>query len=550
MVQICTSRQFCSPYRLKSLRCRKTPSNEKRHRGLLLARRCRRRAACNHRPGNVGRQPIRTRVMLLPPDSDSGHAHEAPTPSQPPLQRIIVDFTDLIGHLARGGSISGIPRVVFEFANAASELAPAHGIELAFGFFDELSGKYLRVADPTRGITSGRTIDWLLADPLFQRGMMRPIDISRIEQKYAGRPSKQRVHLAYARSRIALRRLARGASELLGKERRFTELAFQAGDTLLILGSNWGAMPFVDYLEPYQKSGLVSTTVLIHDLIPLHYHEKDDSISAEIFEPWLDRVGKMGCHFITVSEATRQDLQTYFSQKTISVSPIKVAPLPHEFTQPLPGKISPEVQSVLGSRYALFVGPVSGRKNAPRLLRAWELVLERLGPEQTPTLVITSRKGAEKVYETHIRPVESHARLLNRPTDYELSQLYKHAMFTVFPSLYEGWGLPVGESLWHGVPCITSNCSSLPEVGGELCDYVDPRSVASIADAIEKMASNEQYRNRRRFRIQQTKLRSWKDFSTTICDHIRQTLNDPAPCEIPLGDPGELAKPCELPARG
>ena len=70
------------------------------------------------------------------------------------------------------------------------------------------------------------------------------------------------------------------------------------------------------------------------------------------------------------------------------------------------------------------------------------------------------------------------------PSDAELAFLYRNCRFTVFPSLYEGWGLPIGESLWFGKLCIASKTSSMPEVGGDLVDYVDPKDADSLQQAI------------------------------------------------------------------
>ena len=190
----------------------------------------------------------------------------------------------------------------------------------------------------------------------------------------------------------------------------------------------------------------------------------------------------------------------------------------------MPNALEPEIQTILSGNYALFVGPVSGRKNAKRLLEAWAKVLSRVGPERMPWLVITSGRGAEEIYESHIRPIESHVRLLRRPGDFALSELYRHAAFTIFPSLYEGWGLPVGESLWHGTPCITSDRSSMPKVGGALCDYVDPMSVDSIADAVERFALDKKYRDSRAVSIRLAKLVTWADFAQSVFDASRADL--------------------------
>lgn len=455
-------------------------------------------------------------VAARTPDEQEGRAR-AVSIAHPP-RRVIVDFTDLLGHLLTGGAISGIPRVIFEFANAASILARSQNIDLQFGFFDQVSGTYVQLRAPQAETAHSRIFDWLLAEPTFRRGYGRTIDLSRLGAKYAGRFFRRRSHLAYAQLRIVGRRMTHRLLQSLRLRPDLTEIKFSPGDVVLMLGSGWTATPMIDHLEPLQRTGTVTCFVLIHDLIPLLNLEGDDSPPSAIFEPWLARVAKMGCRFLTVSDATRSDLLNYFSTNNIAAHPVSVTPLPHEFSTPAPRPMDPEIEALISRRYALFVGPVSGRKNARRLLEAWARVLGRCGPEATPLLVITSRRGADEIYETHIKPIESHVRLLRRPSDFELSELYRHADFTVFPSLHEGWGLPVGESLWHGTPCITSNQSSMPEVGGALCDYVDPKSVDSIADAVELYIRNRQHRDERASAIKRANFRTWKDFARQVLD--------------------------------
>lgn len=450
-------------------------------------------------------------------DTDLGNAPlHAPAGQKP--RRIILDFTDLIGHLARGGGVSGIPRVVFEFGNAASALARDQNIDLRFGFFDQSLDAYLQLEPPASAAGgTGRTLDWLLSEPMFRRGQDRLIDLSNIKRKYAERPIRRQLHVPYARFRLARRRLAGHLLRALKPRTEFNEIQFRSGDVLLMLGSGWSAAPTLDHIEPLQEAGIVSSVVLIHDLIPF-LHLDDDSIPAAIFEPWLDRVAQMRCRFLTVSEATKTDLSNYLAGKKIDTTPIHVTRLPHEFSVPTPKALEPEIQALMSENYALFVGPISGRKNAKRLLEAWAKALARVGRDSMPTLVITSGRGAEDIYETHIRPIQSHVRLLRRPGDFALSELYRHAAFTIFPSLHEGWGLPVGESLWHGRPCITSNRSSMPEVGGSLCDYVDPTSVDNIAEAVERFALDRAYRDSRAAAIGRAKLRNWMDFGRDVLE--------------------------------
>ncbi|MBC7943033.1 glycosyltransferase, partial [Candidatus Saccharibacteria bacterium] len=73
---------------------------------------------------------------------------------------------------------------------------------------------------------------------------------------------------------------------------------------------------------------------------------------------------------------------------------------------------------------------------------------------------------------------------LHDASDEELSWIYDHSLFSVYPSHYEGWGLPVAESIAHGVPCIASNTSSIPEIAGDLIPYFSPTSTDECLQAI------------------------------------------------------------------
>lgn len=449
-------------------------------------------------------------------------------PAQNAERRVIVDVTDLIGHLARDGGVSGIPRVVFEFINAASKLEKDLKVKIVLGFFDLIKAKYLQIEHPSLYGGNDGILHWLHNDPIFRRGYPRPIDLRRIKYKHANHPLKYYWHSLYARFRLFRRQLQYEVLNSFREHAELRQLEFRSGDMLLLLGSSWVAPPLVDYIEPLKKAGIVTPIILIHDLIPFKNLQNDESVPVRIFQPWLDRIGRMGGYFLTVSEATKSDLEKYFLENRIDFHPIAVTPLPHEFTTPSPHPITDALQSLLTENYALFVGPVSGRKNASRLLEAWARLLERLGPKKTPKLVITSRRGADRIYRTHIKPIESHVRLLDRPDDFELSQLYRHAAFTIFPSLYEGWGLPVGESLWHGTPCITSDRSSLPEVGGALCDYVDPTSITSIVAAAERFANDQAYLKSRSADIQRSEFRTWSAFALSIFHTIQLNSQDSA----------------------
>ncbi|MGF1621677.1 MAG: glycosyltransferase family 4 protein [Rhodomicrobiaceae bacterium] len=432
--------------------------------------------------------------------------------------RVIVDLTDVLAQLADGQLLTGIPRVVLQFANAAPALARRHGISLRFGYFDQVASHFVELQETDRGHPSPEagSLQWLTGADGVALANARMINFPKIHAKYAGKPIRRRLQLAKGKLRLAHRRIIRNIrTNFTGGVRR-RPLQFQPNDVFLMLGSGWNALPLLDYIRPFASSGLIRPVILVHDVIPLLDLGEPPPVPAAIFRQWLDQAAELTQDFLTYSVATRNDLLKYFETSGRTSPNVEVVPLAHELTIDRRTALSRPIRNLIRSRYSLFVGPTHGRKNALRLLEAWRIVLSRLGPELTPILAITDGASASRIEATHIRPIESHVRLLDRPGDFELSVLYRRAAFTVFPSLYEGWGLPVGESLWHGTPCITSNLSAMPEVGGTLCDYVDPLSVESIAKAVQRLASDERYRNQRAQLIKGNKFRCWNGFAEGV----------------------------------
>ena len=114
--------------------------------------------------------------------------------------------------------------------------------------------------------------------------------------------------------------------------------------------------------------------------------------------------------------------------------------------------------------------------------------------------------------------------ILEHLDDQSLEYLYTHSQFTIFPSLLEGWGLPVGESLWFGKPCLASRASSIPEVGGRYVTYFDPTSCEDIKDKI-RLSLDAKCDARPPDR---TALRTWRDvafdFLNTLQSEQKQQL--------------------------
>lgn len=176
--------------------------------------------------------------------------------------------------------------------------------------------------------------------------------------------------------------------------------------------------------------------------------------------------------------------------------------------------------------YVLHVGTLEVRKNVWRLVLAWKKLLES-GKKNLPRLVLAGRKGwfNEKLWILleGTENLYGHVVILDKVSDEELDILYRNCLFTAMISTYEGWGLPVGESLAYGKTSVVANSTSLPEVGMDLVEYCDPLSVDSIADAVEKLIYDSDYRQFLESKIQNAKLRNWADVAHDLAKVLQIT---------------------------
>jgi hypothetical protein len=119
--------------------------------------------------------------------------------------------------------------------------------------------------------------------------------------------------------------------------------------------------------------------------------------------------------------------------------------------------------------------------------------------------------------------LKKNIKLLSKVSDSELDALYRNCLFTIYPSKYEGWGLPVTESLCYGKIPVVSKVSSLPEAGGEFAEYFDVRSESEFRRAAERLIDDVPYRESRESKIKREfRPRSWQEVASGIVDHIEK----------------------------
>ncbi len=238
---------------------------------------------------------------------------------------------------------------------------------------------------------------------------------------------------------------------------------------------------------PVRGMPVVST---VHDLsyvVYPRYHTRLNGAYLRVMTPLIARRARA---IIAVSEATRQDLieRLGVPARRIHVVYSGISPL---FTR------RPSDERIVTSRhkygledgFILSVGTLEPRKNLGAVLRAYRLLHERLG--DAPQLALVGGSGWGLSEEQLLGSAQAlRVRRLGYVPDEDLAALYASCDAFVYPSLYEGWGLPVAEALSLGAPTITSTVSSLLEVAGEAALLVDPGSVEAIAVALERVLTD------------------------------------------------------------
>lgn len=203
---------------------------------------------------------------------------------------------------------------------------------------------------------------------------------------------------------------------------------------------------------------------------------------------WLARSGST--KIISISESTKKDLVSHYG-----VAPEKIAIVAHGYTEAGVnggGVLSAEVAAQLPEKYILFLSTLQPRKNLELLIDAFrELKIEH--PELPHKLVVVGKPGWK--YQEILKKIDENKDIvayLGHISDSDRWPVFSKADLFVYPSLYEGFGMPLLEAFECNVPVVSSNSSSLPEVGGDAAEYFDPTSKVEMKATICKVLSDSE----------------------------------------------------------
>ncbi len=237
--------------------------------------------------------------------------------------------------------------------------------------------------------------------------------------------------------------------------------------------------------------------VTIHDCIHLRFPQYLPNRAAHLYaRTVMSLAARRARRVLTVSQASKDDILHYLGVPAAKVEVIynaidervAAAPTPEDIT-----RVSQRFQ--LTSPYILYTGNIKPHKNVDRLIEAYS-ILRRRGYEQVKLLVIGDEisKYPNLRRLVHRFQLHQHVRFFGFVPEATLAVLYRMASMFVFPSLCEGFGLPPLEAMAAGVPVITSNVSSLPEVVGDAAILIDPMDAGAIADAMARLLDDDALR--------------------------------------------------------
>ena len=280
----------------------------------------------------------------------------------------------------------------------------------------------------------------------------------------------------------------------------------------LFFGNKAQITQFFNYDIPPGVQGKAVT--FVYDMVYKAFPETVSKKTMQMLDYNLTKSFERADHIITISEFSKSEIIKYmkFPEAKISVMPCGVDLTIYNNNYSSDSINEVKERYLIKKDYILYLGTIEPRKNIERLVEAYALLKKSIS--NPPKLVIAGKKGW--MYSTIFNKVEE--RYLQNDvifTDYvdakDVPVLIQGAMCFVFPSVYEGFGLPPLEAMACGTPVIVSNKASIPEVVGDAGYYIDPYSIYDIKDAIEKLISNAQLREDLKQKgLYQAKKFTWK----------------------------------------
>jgi glycosyltransferase involved in cell wall biosynthesis len=313
----------------------------------------------------------------------------------------------------------------------------------------------------------------------------------------------------------------------------FQDNEVQQYTDIVSVGSSWMQnSEYVSDLGEFARRHDLRLSVLMHDMTPYLFPHWYPVGYAQVWNENCRALVSQCARMIVYSQSTLNDLTDFSKEFGIVMPPAARIKLADDIGD-LGGERSDNgiaaTKKFSRLPFILAVGGIHIRKNYGLLVDAWTILRDKMG-EAAPHLVIVGgvawngNELARAIAEDS--RIKDRIHILTGVDDASLAELYETCLFTVYPSLYEGWGLPVGESLAHGKICLASNASSMKEIAPDYTDLLDPLDRSAWAAWIQHYTSSKTARSHREQQIMAGYVPlSWQD----TADGILSLLDLPHP---------------------
>jgi glycosyltransferase involved in cell wall biosynthesis len=277
------------------------------------------------------------------------------------------------------------------------------------------------------------------------------------------------------------------------------------------------------HFGPFGVPKRAKRITVIHDLTPVimpRFHRWHSQLLQRVFLKWILRKADL---VISNSHSTTHDLHRLYP-----FTEAKTRTIPLGRDESFAKTQQPEVleQYGISQPYFISVGTIEPRKNLAALLRAFETFRERGGTAQ---LILVGGRGwkSKTVFDALGRhKYREDIKVIGFVPRSELPALYSMSLGLVYPSLYEGFGLPVLEAMSCGTPCLLANTSSLPEVGGQAALYFEPGDVTTMAGLMSRLADDKALRDRMSAEsLSRSHNFSWKAYVFQFQEALNKSVN-------------------------
>ena len=261
------------------------------------------------------------------------------------------------------------------------------------------------------------------------------------------------------------------------------------------------------------------SVVTIHDLIHIRFKPRFSSLGRYYAKFMINRAGKSSVVVLTVSENTKKDIQMYFPKWSNKVSVVYPAADTDIFKQcPRKEIVDFKRKKLLPDDFVLYAG-------ALRLYKNPQALVEIANKLKLPVVIASQDQG---IFNKEVMPALDDKKMMcivNAKNHNEMALLYNGARLFVFPSLYEGFGLPPLEAMACGLPVVCSNRASLPEVVGDSALMFSPDNVSDMLDKVNLFWHDKSMRDKLRARgLKRVRMFDWSKSASRVFDIFNKVV--------------------------